>query len=102
MTRVTIPEISDYESEQDLLDNTVELGKEAEKFIQSKIGKYLIDKSNEEVEAALEGLIYVDSEDPKAIRVLQNQISIAKAIQQWLVQAVDEGIQAESEQSSLQ
>jgi hypothetical protein len=48
----------------------IDLGIQVEAFIESDLGRYLIDRSNAEQKAALEALGGVDPDDPKAIRHL--------------------------------
>jgi hypothetical protein len=85
----------DFETEQEILIEAVETGLEAEKFIASRVGQYLINKIDDETESALQALVKADCTDAKAIQLLQNKVSMGTAIKDWLLQAVDEGIQAD-------
>lgn len=76
---------------------SIDFGFEVEAFLQSNIGKYLIGRAEEEVEAAVESLKSVDPENPKEIRGLQHKISVAENIQYWLADAIQAGHNAQEQ-----
>ena len=73
----------------------IDMGIQVEAFINSDLGRYLLDRSNAEQKAALEQLGSVDPDDPKAIRRLQFNLQVAAGIQNWLADLVVEGRNAE-------
>ena len=68
---------------------------QVEAFINSDLGRYLLDRSNAEKKAALEQLGEVDPDDPKAIRRLRFNLQVAAGIQNWLADLVVEARNAE-------
>jgi len=73
----------------------IDMGIQVEAFINSDLGRYLLDRSNVEQNAALEQLGEVDPDDPKAIRRLQFNLQVAAGIQNWLADLVLEARNAE-------
>lgn len=78
------------------LYNTVELGLDARKFLESSIGRYVANRALEDMYAAAQDLIAVDPFDRKAIVALQTRHKIASQALSWLGQAVEAGLQAEA------
>lgn len=77
--------------------DTIDFGMEVEAFVQSRLGRYLIGRADEEAADALEALKHVDPEDAKAIRELQNRIYRVESINYWLADAVTAGLNAQRE-----
>ena len=73
----------------------IDMGIQVEAFINSDLGRYLLDRSNAEQKAALEQLGEVDPDDPNAIRRLQFNLQVAAGIQNWLADLVVEARNAE-------
>ena len=73
----------------------IDMGIQVEAFINSDLGRYLLDRSNAEQKAAVEQLGNVDPDDPKAIRRLQFNLQVAAGIQNWLADLVVEARNAE-------
>ena len=73
----------------------IDMGIQVEAFINSDLGRYLLDRSNAEQQAALEQLGEVDPDDPKAVRRLQFNLQVAAGIQNWLADLVVEARIAE-------
>lgn len=67
------------------------LGEEAERFIVSPLGKFLIERAEDEVAEATEALKVVDADDAREIRILQNKIKTGEDFQYWLADAVQAG-----------
>lgn len=82
-------------SEQHALLAAVALGLDAEQFMNSPLGRYLVDRIESEVYAALSELKQVDAEDPRHIRDLQNRVYRAEKILTWLDEVIQEGRNAE-------
>lgn len=69
-------------------------GQEVENFLNTRIGAYLLRKAQDQASEAIEELAVVDAEDPKAIRKLQNKISVSDQFIGWLREAIMMGEQA--------
>jgi predicted ATP-dependent serine protease len=74
-----------------------QLGIEAEEFLATDLGRYLIARANEEREEAIELLITEDPNNIRAITKLQNKIAVVDSIQTWIANAIQNGYYAESE-----
>ena len=84
MTNEQSPEIRE-------IQQSIDLSFQVEAFLLSPIGKYLIARAEEEIEAATEVLKRIDPEDPKSIRVQQQIIQVAESVQYWLADAIQAG-----------
>ena len=75
----------------------VDLGFQAEAFLQSDIGRYLVSRAEAQIDEAVEALKEADPEDPKAIRALQNTIAVAESVQYWLADVIQQGENAQQQ-----
>jgi hypothetical protein len=75
----------------------IDFGFEVEAFLKSRLGSYLIKRAEADIEIAVEKLKTADPDDAKSIRVLQNEIYRAEAIQYWMAEAIQGGINAQRE-----
>lgn len=75
----------------------VDLGFQAEAFVQSDIGRYLVRRAEAQVDEAVEALKGADPEDAKTIRALQNTIAVAESIQYWLADVIQQGENAQQQ-----
>lgn len=69
-------------------------GAQVEQFLSSDIGTYLIERADEQAEAALKELVAADPAQPEIIRSIQNRIKVADSIIGWLREAIQMGEQA--------
>lgn len=76
---------------------TVDLGFQAQAFLESDIGQYLVKRAEAQVEEAVEDLKQSDPENPKGIRALQHKIHVAEQVLYWLAEVIQEGRNAEAE-----
>ena len=83
-------ELSSYRSR-------IVLGEKAKQILGGEVGRYIITKAQEEVDAVVEFLQSVDPTDVKSIITLQVKLNAALAVPQWLNQAIDEAEIALSE-----
>lgn len=60
------------------------LGVEVERFLSGEAGKRLIAQLEHDRAAAVERLVGIDAEDPRAIRAIQNEIAAIDRFQQGL------------------
>lgn len=76
---------------------SVDLGFQAEAFLQSDIGRYLVHRAEAQIEEAVDVLKGADPEDAKTIRALQNTIAVAESIQYWLADVIQQGENAQQQ-----
>ena len=69
----------------------IENGDDAERFVSSNFGQYLIGQAELESEQAKEALTSVDPEDTKTIRALQGRIKRSRSLKSWIVSAIEQG-----------
>jgi len=76
---------------------TARLGIEAEAFLISSLGRYLFDRAEKEIEAAVERLVDADPEDAKLGREIRNEIYRAESVMEWIINVVNDGRTAHAE-----
>lgn len=72
-------------------------GLDVEAFLIGPVGKYLVLRAEAERARLLDNLATVDPHDPRAIVTLQNKIGVLDCWQQWLADAITEGVQAQEQ-----
>lgn len=77
------------------LVDSAELGVEVESFLETKLGKYLIERAEQEREAAQIALMSVPPTDVEAIRALQFKAQVANGVLAWFAQAIQDGRNAD-------
>lgn len=82
------------DEDKDLLIRRAVFGKEVEQFLNSSVGRYMISRAHSEVSEAFELLKKCDPKDGKTVQHLQNQVWKAESINQWLSDAVTDGLAA--------
>lgn len=80
----------------DPLVRKAQLGIEAQTFIESNLGKYVIARAEKQIDAANMALSEVDPFDSARVAHLQAKIGVARAAVQWIAEAVNEGYAAEN------
>lgn len=78
---------------QELLERAG-FGKEVELFWGSGIGQYLRNRAQECYSEAIQNLKSVDPTDTRAVIKAQNEARVAEMFEQWLSQAVLDGLKA--------
>jgi hypothetical protein len=81
----------------DLLMETAILGEQADLFIKSDVGQYLLARSEEKSRICYEALKKVSPWRTRRIRDLQNEIWKCESFHLWLRQAITEGHSAREE-----
>lgn len=76
------------------LEDLVGFGAETQRFLLSDIGKYLLQRSQEEIDAAVEGLKSISPDDTSGIRKLQNEVSRNESVEVWLGEIIQAGADA--------
>lgn len=88
---------TDEQQELDEIRGLIGFGLDVEAFMSTRLGRYLTEKANADVQSAAEALLEVDPEDPKAIRKLQTKAAAAGMFLLWLGEAVTLGENAQRE-----
>lgn len=84
-------------TENNPLEQSIAFGIEVENFLQSDIGRYLVQRADEEIEDAVEQLKRADPDEPRVIRHLQSRIQVVESIQYWLAEAIQDGLNSMQE-----
>ena len=79
----------------DLLMAEAVLGRDAEQFLNSDIGRYVLGRCEQEIAEAAELLAVVSPWRRNRIRQLQNEIWRAQSVRAWIAELVTAGRQAE-------
>ena len=69
-------------------------GREVELFWGSGVGQYLRNRAQECYTEAIQALKSVDPTDPRAVMKAQNDVRVAEMFEQWLTEAVTDGLKA--------
>lgn len=85
----------------DLLFAEAAIGRDAEDFLKTDIGRYIIGRCEQEIDEAQELLSKVSPWRRRRIQELQNKIYRAKSLKGWLVELVDSGKAAEAVLSDI-
>lgn len=75
----------------------VQLGIECEAFMESVVGKYLIERINEEKEEAIRDFPNVPPTNPLMVMSVQNKLWRADQFLKWISEAIEEGQHSERE-----
>lgn len=80
--------------ENDPIVQSAVFGSQVEQFLNSDIGRYLVQRAEDEAELANDQLKRVLPWRSRKIRELQNRIWVAENFQQWLADAIMDGQQS--------
>lgn len=69
----------------------IENGEDAEKFLNSNFGQYILGQAELDAEQAKEQLTEVDAADIKTIRQLQSRIQRSRSLETWISSAIEKG-----------
>jgi hypothetical protein len=81
--------------EQTLIAEAV-LGRDAQEFLASEIGRYLLGRAQMDEREAMEALVSVKWWRRRRIIELQSRIYRARSVRSWLAEIITDGRQAES------
>lgn len=87
----------DQSEHKNLLMETAILGKQADMFVRSDVGQYLLARAEESCRLSYEGLKKVSPWRTRRIKDLQNEIWKCESFRKWLMDAINEGQYAEEE-----
>ena len=82
-------------AEQTLIAEAV-LGRDAQEFLASEIGRYLLGRAQMDEREAMEALVSVKWWRRRRIIELQSRIYRARSVRSWLAEIITDGRQAES------
>jgi hypothetical protein len=86
--------LTENSNDPDSLLRDLELGEEARRFLNTTLGKFIVEQAEAEIRDAVIALQIVKPTDDERIRELQNTIKIARSIPDWLDLAMQRGNQA--------
>ena len=69
----------------------IENGDDAERFLKSNFGQYILGQAELEADQAKEALTDVDPDDKKTINKLQNRIRRSRSLRSWIINAIEQG-----------
>ena len=78
-------------SEIDSVFEVAKLGIEADSFVSSSVGQYLVGRAEQEANLALEKMKTADPTDAKVIREIQNELNLPDRVVKWLTDVIAEG-----------
>ncbi len=81
---------------RELLMAEAVLGKDAEEFLNTDIGRYMMGRCEQEIDEAQDLLSRVSPWRRRRITELQNQIYRAKSLKSWLIELVNNGNAAQA------
>ena len=79
------------------IEAKVAVGLDAEAFLDSKLGQYMVGRARDTAQDAMEALKHVDPNDALAIRALQNQVFRAESFEIWMNECRTEGEVAQNQ-----
>ena len=68
-----------------------QIGQEAEDWLNSQIGQYIVGCANQDIRDAMDQLKRADPDDSKMIRDLQLKISSRELAVRWIMEIIDRG-----------
>jgi hypothetical protein len=68
----------------------VEMGEDAETFLRTDLGRYIIGRSQQDISDNVEKLIAADPDNMLAIQGIQNKIKLARMLPQYLSELIIE------------
>jgi hypothetical protein len=81
---------------RDLLWAEAVLGKDAEEFLNTELGRYMLGRCEQEIQEAQDQLSRVSSWRRRRIQELQNRVWRAKSVKEWLAELISNGKSAEA------
>lgn len=72
------------------------LGRDAEEFCKTDVGRYILGRCEQEIAEAHAGLVDAEPSDARLIQYLQNKAWRAKSVQGWIAELIEAGSQAEA------
>ena len=86
----------------DELLSIARMGVDAEAFVRTPLGRFLVGKADREIAEATTELIAADPEDAKANRELRNRIHVASMFREWMRDAIEIGHAAHDQLQDLE
>lgn len=76
---------------------TIALGMDIQSFLESKVGKYLTARAEQERAVLMEQFLEIKPHDGESLRALQMRVAIIDRWQEWLGEALNAGHVAEQQ-----
>lgn len=86
--------MNEEQEDAELIVKRAVFGKQVEQFLNSDIGRYMVQRATLRAESAVESFKRCDPSDVAQVRKLQNEILWAESFSDWLSAAVTDGLQA--------
>jgi len=84
-------------TEPDITVEKAQLGIEADQFLSTPLGRYLLERSETDVERLKEALVATDANDTTRNQQIRNKIYIARQFRDWITEVIAEGHMAYDE-----
>lgn len=78
------------------LKSRIELGMDAQAFLKSELGRYLLQRSDQDVVEGLRDLRAADPTDTRAVIAAQTKCDVAERWLKWFIDAINTGKNAET------
>lgn len=82
---------------KDLLFAEAVLGRDAQEFLGTELGRYVLGRAEQEEQEALDQLSHTSPWRRNRIQQLQNEVWRARSMRQWLGELIQAGKQAEQQ-----
>lgn len=76
---------------QEVINNTVILGDDADKFFKDDLGQYVIERSKTEMFEALHEMMVADPTNLKQMEAIKIKLLVAQSVPRWLNDAITSG-----------
>lgn len=86
----------------DELLSMARMGIDAESFMRTPLGKFLLKKADDEIAAAIEELIDVEPSEIKAATEIRNRIHVARMFKVWMRDSITIGHSAHDQLKELE
>jgi len=84
----------EYDELQIELFERAAFGKQVDAFMGSDVGKYVMERAQQQRKDAIAEFAQVDATDTSAVQAIQNKLKVAEMVVQWLRDAVMDGLKA--------
>ena len=78
---------------QQIADNTILLGDDADRFFKTDLGQYILERSKREIAECMEAFSLAKPMDQIAMLAIQMKLKLALSVPGWLNEAIQSGQQ---------
>lgn len=75
----------------DITVQTAQLGMDAETFLHTNLGRYLIERAEMEEDSLKDELFTLSAFDTEANQIVRNKIEVTRMFRQWIVETIEAG-----------